>query len=171
MPPTPNLVVDADLGCSASETSNASIAKLCAAILEEIRLMGYLVTVSNQGLEEWKDHCSRFGLRWLRALNASRRLTILEHYADPSLRKCVYHTTKSEAERKSVSHDMHLVEAAILAKYIIISNDKKARKLFKTAKDRCTILRHIVWMCATVDSHQVLEWLVAGAAYGTGKSL
>lgn len=165
------LVIDACVLSAASHGRPDESASRCADVLDAVRTMDALVFCAPDGLQEWLAHRSRYAALWLTALRASRRLKIVYGHENQSLRRCVHKALRSTNRRIAALKDVHLVEVALIESASIVSSDKEARGLFRSVGSRCTVLCDVIWMSPDEPTHDVLQWLRAGARHSDAEKL
>jgi hypothetical protein len=102
---------------------------------------------------------------------ASRRVDLLEDVRDEPFRAKLLPCAPSEAKRRAMDKDAHLLEAALRTDRIVVSCDEKSRALFRAACADVREIRVILWVNPEVEAEEVVAWLQAGARTEPGRRL
>lgn len=121
------------------------------------------VVFSPECLAEWKRHRGEYARSWLTRMFSRRRVLIIENCRDEVLREKLDRVASSEARRKAMIKDAHLIEAARETDRIVLSLDEEVRALFRDAAVHVSEIRAVMW--ANPENHEegVMDWLHAGA--------
>jgi hypothetical protein len=114
--------------------------------------------------EEWDNHASNNAFKWLRQMNARKKIARLESCYDQSLRDKIEIFAKNETAKELMLKDCILVEGAIKTDKIIFSLDEKARTEFdEIARAKVKALKVIMWSNPTKVEEECILWLEKGA--------
>lgn len=158
------LVIDACVGCAASEHGKSRNAECCKDVLDAIQIDAtYFVVFMNKLYDEWKKNRSRYGLAWLFNMeNRNRIVRLKEIGKHESLEQRIINCFPKNSHEK-IKKDFHLIEAALETDRKIISLDAKARVKFAEASDTDARLGKIIWTNPSNEDHDSLKWLREGA--------
>lgn len=158
------LVIDANIGSAAGqkETGNS---KSCRVFLEEVRKVCHRMVMTPAIKAEWDRHQSPFAKRWRTSMQSKKKIVFPEVDPNTELRILIdnFASLQNEAERDHLRKDCHLVEAALVTDFRIVSLDAKARKLFSMLHNEFEALGRIVWANPCIDDEQTILWLRQGA--------
>ena len=167
------LVIDANVARSAGRKDTESIASLhCREFLETmLNETRHLIVITDAIEAEWQKHQSNFASHWLASMYKRGRVCIIEIPTHGRLRFKVLRTTLSEHERSAMLKDIHLLEAALHADRIVISQDEKVRGYFQNAALTIKAVTLVVWVnpCQTIETPAI--WLLSGAECEKGRCL
>jgi hypothetical protein len=127
------LVVDASiLHAAGQEGSTHPNGSKCRDALILIREGGHAAAITDDIIEEWNRHSSRFARTWRIAMNA-RHKTLRVRPADCSDVLAALHQSRqlSQLEVAAAEKDMHLVAAARAADRAILSLDELTRSILR----------------------------------------
>lgn len=179
-----SLVIDASIANAAGELNPAS--QHHRDFLETARKVGHRVVLTPEIKAEWDKHQTRYALKWLRSMVASKQVCWLEAVVREDLRdniakvathelayrasmislKSLYQLDPHSIHAKSCAamlKDTHLLEAALATDRTVISVDDIVRKLFAVAGERIREIKNIVWVHLDGSDPKVLTWLEGGA--------
>jgi len=163
------LVIDASVLRAAGQSDHPTSHR-CRAFLDEVLRICHKAVVSGSAATEWRRHSSRFSLAWQAAMASRGKLM----YEDPppvaDLRTAVDALTAA-ADQVAATKDLHLVEAALAADYVVASLDDRARRVFALVSKDVAALRAVAWANPSLDDRAVLLWLREGALAGTQRRL
>jgi hypothetical protein len=163
------LVVDADVARSAGDEGAAdAVAVRSRNLLQAIGLICHHLTLTTAVWDEWQRHTSRFTRRWLRSWSNTKVVVVraarneeLRH----SIERALVDAKRSEAWRV-VETDMHLIEAAMSADYVVVSRDDRTRRHLLVVAGDVPELAALAWVSLmdAFDSDDALTvWLNEGA--------
>jgi hypothetical protein len=157
------IVIDASIARAAGESEHP-VSSMCRTFLVEVLRICHHVAASDAILEEWNGHMSRFTRTWLASMYARKKVDWLEVQVDNELRAAISGAARTDAERKGMLKDIHLIELALHVEAPVTSLDENtARGPFEGACRTVSRLRRIVWVNPTRENEQALEWLRGGA--------
>ncbi len=90
---------------------------------------------------------------------------------DRKLREAVSAAATTDAHRREMLKDIHLIEVAIEQGCPVVSLDEEARSLFRTAAEQVRSLRPVIWVNPVEPEEQVLRWLEEGAQSDPSRTL
>ncbi|MBI5489045.1 MAG: hypothetical protein HY905_17050 [Deltaproteobacteria bacterium] len=173
-------VVDADV-LQASGTSERPPAPECLRTLNTILTVCHRVAVSPAIQKQWNEHASQAARRWWRQMLVRRKVVPL---AAEDVEKCIAPGGAAAGLQRSIDRhfgegderdeslrDVLLVTAAVAAQAAILSNDRKARRRFRTVAQTCAALRTVEWSNPCEDADEVVPWLERGAPMEKGRQL
>ena len=160
------LVIDANVARSAGRKDTDSSASLhCREFLEiMLKETRHIIVITDAIEEEWLKHQSNFATHWLASMYKRGRVCSIEIPTPGKLRIKVLRTTLSEHERSAMLKDIHLLEAALHADRIVVSQDEKARGYFHSAAQIVKAVTLVVWINPCQEMETPALWLQAGAA-------
>jgi hypothetical protein len=167
------LVIDASVARRAGIGPKAQAAdkKYCRAFLRAVVTICHHVAMTDEVLEEWKKHERDFARKWRVGMVARRKQRRGQPSVDNARSKAILATAKSQKQADAMEKDLRLIEAALSSDRIVVSCDKKARKLFSQAALTVPALRRIVWINPTTEPTQAIDWLQRGAPAESGLML
>jgi len=165
-------VVDADV-LRASGKGERPPAPECLQTLNTILRVCHRVAISPAIQKQWKEHASQAARRWWRQMLVRKKVVPV---ADAEVERCIApdgaaaglqrsidrHFGEGD-ERTEVLGDVLLVTAALAAQAAILSNDRKARRRFRTVARTCRALRTVEWSIPPEAADDVVPWLERGA--------
>ena len=159
-----NLVIDADIA-RASGGSGATHPSAMASrnFLQAVLTICHKVVMTATIQEEWNNHQSSFARKWRRSMVAKRKLVVFAPSQREDIRQGIGQQGVSDSKKKAMLKDCHLIEAALVTNFSIISLDDTARDLFCTTTDSFTDLRAVLWVNPVHDHEKVIGWLRDGA--------
>lgn len=156
------LVVDSDILCSSGNTNEDDRSYISRQILESILIICHRIVVTPALREEWKTHCSRYGITWLRQMRNKNKVVVLnDSIFLEDLRNQLPCQTLSAKQNNALEKDMHLLEAALETDRRIISYDESVHNYICKAK--LDGVEKIIWVNPENDEDKCLEWLAGGA--------
>lgn len=165
------LVVDASVARAAGASEGpAETAVACGEALDAA-FDHHLVVFSKEGFDEFERHASDFALRWFRRMESKARV---RRHTNPNwrLRRQLERLSGlTEAARKAMLKDAHLLDAALATDRIVLSRDEKARTLFRTASRVLPEVGKVHWGNPEVAEEEVVDWLRKGAKVEVRRTL
>jgi predicted nuclease of predicted toxin-antitoxin system len=156
------LVVDASVA-GAAGTAEHPISRANRDFLEEVRRICHKVVMTAEIYREWRSHGSYFSLKWLGNMERRKKVIREPACADRGLRASISRAHLTARQQGAVGKDLPLVEAALAADRIIVSQDEEARQLFSRLAPDYRPLRAILWLRPDASPTKALEWLRRGA--------
>ncbi|HEX7180520.1 MAG TPA: hypothetical protein VF756_01660 [Thermoanaerobaculia bacterium] len=102
----------------------------------------------------------------------SRKLVdLLGDVRDKTFRERLQACMTSEARRRALEEDAHLVEAALRADRIVISRDEQVRALFRIACLSLREIQDVLWANPESEDEKVVAWVQRGARKETIRTL
>lgn len=163
-PPSATLVVDADIGRSASErVSSDPTGRMCVDFLDAIVAHGHRAAFSPALATEWEKHAGRYAQAWeIKMTRQGLRL-----FLDDVPTETVDAAIRTAAENKGVEDlllkDSHLVALAVLTGQRIASREAKSRRHFSVCLTSVPEVMDLVWVNPARAEEAPCEWLAAGA--------
>ena len=158
------IVVDADIACSAGGQAGKSIC--CTEILKAINDEGFHIHFGPILRDEWFRNMSAYARTWYVTMRARNRLDLREAEECQLLGEHLRSLPLSHNHSGIMRRDRHLVDAALVRDFRIVSGDKKARNAFRTtALPAVPLLESIYWAQADDGSagEACIQWLRGGA--------
>jgi predicted nucleic acid-binding protein len=155
------LVIDASvLHAASADGSSHPIGSRCRDTLILIREGRHAVAVTDEIIEEWNLHSSKFARAWRIAMNA-RRKTVPVRSSDCTDVLTVVRRSKqlSEQEVNAVEKDMHLVAAARSASRSILSLDEITRAILRKLGSETRALDDFMWANPVSEFDLLRAWL------------
>ena len=159
------LVIDANVARSAGRRDTQNIeSQHCHDFLDTmLKNTKHLIVITGAIEEEWLKHQSNFSRGWLALMYKRGRVCNIEIPTGGRLRYKVARTTHDEYEHKAMLKDIHLLEAALRADRIVISQDERVRGYFHKAAQMVKAVTLVVWVNPCQESESPLAWLLSGA--------
>lgn len=122
------------------------------------------IVFSQEALEEWGRHESRFARQWRKEMVARRRVIFLADEAvNEAFREALSQVSLPDRARRALVKDAHLAEAADATDRIIISRDETVRSHFRSVCSDLPLLKEILWANPEIETEEVVTWIRAGA--------
>ena len=131
----------------------------------EIYMLGHSVILTNDILEEWNKHHSKYSRSWyVKMLRRGKIIHYRHDTDDGDLRIKVLNAIEENAHQ-AVLKDMRLVEASLLeeADQIVSSMDDKMRNHFRRACESVEELQAVIWINPSKENENCIIWLREGA--------
>jgi len=160
------IVVDTSIArASGPPNSIKPISSHCRDFLLAIREICHKIVFTNDILDEWNKHQSKFAASWRVSMKSKSKTILLKGSALKKLsrdsRKNIELINSSEAE--AIKKDALLIEAAKSTDMIIASLDDSMRYLLKDNKDKISELKELMWINPSNEEENVIQWLKDGA--------
>lgn len=155
------LVIDASVARATG--AEKPISKPNRDFLLEVLSICHEVVTTPELTREWKKHRSSFAYKWRASMVAGRKLSTLPETRNAIFRDRIGRSGLTLRQRAAMEKDASLIEAALAADRIVISQDKEARKLFSVLAADWPVLRDVVWLRPDESPTEALEWLRRGA--------
>ena len=166
------LVINASVARSAGGADAvAPESKLCRDFLQAVLDVCHRIVMTKDIRQEWKAHESRFSRKWRVGMVGRKKVEWLHMAEDHVLREEVANAAATEKARVAMSHDIHLIEAALATDGLVASRDDKARRLFCEAASSVPKLCRVVWVNPSDPNERVIGWLKNGARPMRNRSL
>lgn len=156
------LVIDTDIASSASETTNPTSIN-CRKFLETMRDLSFRLVITQEILDEWDRHRSRFFRRWLLSMFARRLQYQVEDVENEALREQIEQHASSEKDAHEMLKDVLLLEAALATDNTVASMNEIDRTRFANICEHIALIRDIVWVNPDKAEEKCIEWLEDGA--------
>jgi hypothetical protein len=156
------LVIDTNIARSVSETTNPTSIN-CRNFLEKMRDLEFRLVISQELLEEWNRHRSRFFLRWLSQMFARKLQVQVNDVENDTLRSQIEKHASSEKDAEEMLKDVLLLEAALVTDKTVVSMNEIDRKRFAEICEHIALIRDVVWANPDITDEKCLEWLEEGA--------
>lgn len=158
------LVIDASIARSSGDMGAVHpTATITRDFLQAVLYLCHSAVMTPAIREEWDKHQSNFARKWRRAMVARKRLISLSPAERDDLRQKVNEEDISNAQKKAMIKDFHLIEAAIVSDRQIFALDDTARSLFCDASQNIPEIKNILWVNPSSDSINTMDWLKGGA--------
>ncbi len=164
-----SIVIDTDVVRSASK-SNHQHAKICAAILDEMKNGDFVIAITDslekewlkerENRKNWKIYMSLYAFEWYYKMKVSNRVLMIENI-DASKAEEILSGFTNRNVRQKAEKDIHIILTAIETDRRIISNNIKDRRKFEEACSWTELLEDILW---PHPLDVVPQWLRDGAA-------
>lgn len=156
-----SIVIDADVGCSSSRPgkSLSAYSLQCFEILDAILGKGLYIVLTPEILSEWDDHASYVSVKWLGQMRSRGQCINISAEVPRTLGTAI--SALPGGLREIAVKDEHLLAAAIARGKRVISNDKKARRVFVRLATSVAVLEKVHW-CGPGDEW-TLQWILNGA--------
>lgn len=156
------IVVDASVVRSAGTTEHP-ISKACRNTLFEILTICHRVVVTDDILNEWKKHRSKYATTWIASMYARKKIIHLDALDDQELDEKLKNCPLDEKTKLALQKDLHLIKAALATDELIISSDETLRSLLKIFALQAGVIKSILYVNPTLEQDRVIEWLRDGA--------
>ena len=156
-------VVDVSVMCDAGQ-SESDRQKACREVLGAIR-RGHRIAWSDQLEDEWRRQRvqPQFARQWLVEMERRQRVRRVGQ-VEPAAASAAVGTLADGHERKGpMAKDLHLVEAALMADRVVISNDNRARGHFRWLLAQVQGAWGVAWANPTEPADACLSCLNSGA--------
>ena len=159
------LVIDANIARSAGRRDAQSIpSQRCREFLETMfKETRHLIVITDAIEAEWLKHQSNFASHWLASMYKRGRVCTIEITTPGKLRYKVISTTFDDYERSAMLKDIHLLEAALHADRIVVSQDERVRGYFHKAAQEVKAVTLVAWINPCQEGETPLVWLQSGA--------
>ena len=158
------LIIDCGIAHAAGpEDAKHPTSKHCRDFLLAVRSICHRIGMSESVAAEWKRHRSGFSRRWLRSMEAKKKVIRLPSSEVALLRGSLDQSATSDNGRDAMAKDAHLLEAALGADQRIASLDETVRALFSDAATNVRQLRGIIWINPDTEFEASMDWLQRGA--------
>lgn len=137
-----SLVVDADIARSSGMTDHP-VSRNSRESLEFIINNDLKLAMCPELLSEWRKHRSMFAKKWLASMYAKRKVVMIKPISEAKIK--VDNSVITPKENSIASKDAHLIDAALFADKVILSNDDNARKVFCKISENYKELKSIRW--------------------------
>ncbi|MGX4585518.1 hypothetical protein [Paenibacillus chitinolyticus] len=164
------IIIDASVARSAGETNHPTSLN-CRSFLQEFRATNHKIYMTPKISEEWNKHQSKFSLQLRTHLIARKRWVYVKDEENLEVREVIQRMAASEKVKKEVDKDIHLVEAAIKADNIVVSNDDKMRRMLGDLSIYSTELRNICWINPINEAEDSIGWLKDGCKKENSRKL
>lgn len=157
------LVLDACIARSAGDYAEAPKSKYCREFIDEFVKSRHKLIMTEELLEEWKKHESKFS-RKMRVMLITKQRILFKKCKNDVLRQSV-NNIPDRSRISAIMKDIHLVEAANTGDNIIVSLDEKIHRHFIYLKDYSPtgVLENLNWVNPTVNPDNVIDWFRNGA--------
>ena len=156
------VVVDASVARAAGDaTTTSTVSSMSRSCLQAMLDADLALVTSEEILDEWRRHRSRYSGRWLKSMFARKRVQKVQPPQHARLRRAC--AALSPLRRADAEKDLHLVEAALGVDQRIISLDDKARALFVGLSVSVKTLVTLHWGHAGTPA--CLKWLQASTPH------
>jgi hypothetical protein len=156
------LVVDASVARAAGEQGKVESSSRCRQFLDAILECGHRCAMDSELRSEWARHEGGYAKRW-RTTMVSRRRVIAVAVLYPQVAPLLDDLETTQAKKRAMNKDIHLVEVALLTDRRIVSLDNTVRTHFQTACERIELLRKIYWSNPVAEGQGAIDWLRRGA--------
>lgn len=128
---------------------------------------GHSVAFDAEGLDEWKQHRSRFAYTWLSAMYARKRVVRIQKETGEHVRAQLAGVADLEQHhRRAIDKDAHIVGAAMSSDRMLASIDDRLLKALLTVLTVCgsmTCIRGLVWIDVLRYCDELAAWVGVGA--------
>ena len=157
------LVIDVNVASSANDQSEHPQAYYCADFLTITLVKEFNIVCTPEIEDEWNNNFeSRFLSRWRSGMKSAGLIMKKDSPKNEILRKKLHNSTKKNSQ-VVMSKDYHLVEAALITGYIIISLENNSRKHFSIAAQKVGEIKELMWVNPEKVDEKAIEWLENGA--------
>ncbi len=153
-----SVIIDADIARS-SGMKEHPVSSGSRVLLDTVLQNGHMLAMCPKLGAEWKEHRSLFATKWLASMTAKKRVNRINPKATTNT--LITNNLKKDKEIDIALKDAHLIDGALEADNIIVSNDDIARNVFCQLSISCGGLRGIKWFNAISDRDFVTEYLVS----------
>jgi hypothetical protein len=153
------IVVDASVARAAGETEHPT-SRLCRESLDAMIDGGHLLAMSQPLEEEWKEHASRYAVRWWVLMTSRGKVKTVAQ--NTSLDQRILKVIDQQA-RGVVMKDLHLVGTALAADKRIISLERRVHRHLHKAALQIPELQELIWVNPANKEEEVPNWLRDGA--------
>lgn len=161
MPSYKSPIIDSCIAASASEKGTHKDAVQAWGCLEKIRKTEVVIILSEELKKEWLDNGSRSSKLWLSSMiNKKRTKPYQDNGLYNQLNKKINKSNANNSEKREMKKDVHLLGAALANDKTIISNEKKAPKLFKKHIDDDKV-QNVFWVNPKIKK-DTLHWIGSG---------
>jgi len=152
-------VIDADIARSSGMTEHP-VSSGSRKLLESVSAGGHKAAMCPTLRKEWKDHRSKFAIRWMASMVAKKRIIFVTPTS--KMKSHIEKNVEDGKEKEVALKDCHLLDAALESDKIIASNDDKARAVFCKIAINNGEIRTISWFSAVADHDFFCETLTSG---------
>lgn len=143
----------------AGQTAGDQNRKCLQAIWEE----GHVAVFNRQLQEEWRKHASPYGLSWLQNMTQKSRTVVEEGDRFSELLRPACLCQVVDAHRKALEKDFHLVQSALAAGQLILSNEARFPSFLATACRTVPALLKLYFGGPVIEGEACRLWIKAGA--------
>jgi hypothetical protein len=162
--PGKQLVVDACVGRSAGDKSQAPQSRHSRDALSAVRVMIDHKLVFNAALrKEWENHGSRFATSFLVYMFQRRRIRYVSDDAFVGLMRSCAHDFAHAETKVAFEKDAHVVAAALATDQIIVSNEIRLRAQLVQLGTKDSRIAALQWANPTTEGEACVLWLTNGA--------
>jgi rRNA-processing protein FCF1 len=147
------LVVDTCVLRAAGESGHP-VASACREYLSAILRICHRTALSKALQKEWRRHMNSMSAKWLTSMFARRKI----QWITPSPLKYDAHGL-SKSDRAEVEKDCPLMEAALAADRIIVTNDKELDRILTKTAAGIRLREQFRWLYPQENGPKVLERL------------
>ncbi|MDV3057485.1 hypothetical protein [Pseudomonas paracarnis] len=156
-----SFVVDADVARAAG-ASEHPVSKGARDVLKAILNSEARAVFCPTLRAEWKKHKSLYSAKWQSSMTAKKKIDRVEIAS--SVSEIIDAAEVSDAQKLIANKDAHVVDAAILVRSIIASNDNAARAVFKILGRFSGTIGELIWVSPTSDCERIVA-LVGSSDY------
>jgi hypothetical protein len=156
------LVVDASVARAAGERELVPSSSLCRRFLDAVFEHGHRCAMDVDLRKEWAHHESAYAKHW-RFSMVSRRRIVPVRVDKAQVVPFIAELETTQAKKKAMMKDAHLVEVALLVDNRIASLDDQVRTLFSDASVQIESLRKIYWANPVTEGERCIGWVRKGA--------
>jgi hypothetical protein len=167
------LVIDASVARSATYGENP-VSAACRKFLQQLLDICHRVVFTPEIDREWNYNVLSesspgdkvrliFLLDWLPAMQDRGKIIRLPSPANVALRRKINRLGLPQASRRTISDDVHLIEAALAGDGVVISRDDEVHRLLQGISGNCREIEKVIWVNPVTDDLEKIEWLRRGA--------
>lgn len=160
------IVIDASVVRAAGpEDASHPTSRNCRDTLQLILGVCHRVASTPAIRVEWEKHRSNFFVRWLVTMESRRKVEAFPSGAHEHIHTAIVEACESLKDRRVISKDFLLLEAAIQADNIILSLDKPALEVCKKIVESVPALEAVIWTNPDKNFDECAAWLRSGAKH------
>ena len=164
MPDAKRLVIDASIAQAAGGRPHET-SKQCSDFLLIIRdETEHFLVMTREIFAEWQKHEAKYATTWRKSMVAKKRVAFFkeEALADLTLRDQIENMDTSDANRREMLKDVHLLEAALISDRTVASLNSKDRDRFVSVCAIVSEISNIVWVNPVISEEKCLDYLSFG---------
>lgn len=156
------MIIDACVATSAS-AKDKPVSTMCRNLLLEISSSNHKLGFTKQLEEEWSNHRSILGMKFLSSMKSRKRVLFIQDSEGIYEIRDRIKDISDKQRIDAITKDLHLIEAALLTDKIVISSDKRARNNFGSIIHTIEELKELNWVNPVNVEENVIGWINSGA--------
>ena len=158
------LVIDASVAHAAGGPDAVHpTSKACHDFLTAVSSISYQMVTTPEIAREWLIHMSEFAGEWFAQMQSRKKLVPIRPTARDKLLRAVEVSGQSQLNKKAMTKDLLLLDAALASDRRIASLDEKARWAFSLLAAGVARIRTVVWVNPACSDDKPVDWLRKGA--------